>query len=128
MYIRQKENKSGVISVQIIDKSQGKYEVVKTIGISQDPQEITGLVNEGKVYISKYMGQIDFNFEVLQEKALFDLFFKGIKELRLIGPELLLGKLFDEIGFNKIKDELFRQLVISRLSHPMTSYDILWVN
>ena len=125
MYIRQKENKSGVISVQIIDKSQGKYEVVKTIGISQDPQEITGLVNEGKVYISKYMGQIDFNFEVLQEKALFDLFFKGIKELRLIGPELLLGKLFDEIGFNKIKDELFRQLVISRLSHPMTSYDIL---
>ena len=120
MYIRQKENKSGVISVQIIDKSQGKYEVVKTIGSSQDPQEITGLVNEGKVYISKYMGQIDFNFEVLQEKALFDLFFKGIKELRLIGPELLLGKLFDEIGFNKIKDELFRQLVISRLSHPVS--------
>ena len=120
MYVRQKKNKSGVISVQIIDKSKGNYEVVKTIGSSQDRQEITGLVNEGKVYISKYMGQIDFNFEELQEKALFDLFFKGIKELRLIGPELLLGKMFDEIGFNKIKDDLFRQLVISRLSHPVS--------
>jgi hypothetical protein len=58
------------------------------------------------------------NFEVLQEQALFNLFFSGIKELRLLGPELLLGKIFDEIGFNKIKDELFRILVISRLSHP----------
>ena len=120
MYVRQKKNKSGVISVQIIDKSRGKYEVVKTIGSSQDPEEIIRLVNEGKEYISKYLGQIDLNFEVLREKALFDLFFKGIKELRLLGPELLLGKLFDEIGFNKIKDDLFRQLVISRLSHPVS--------
>jgi transposase len=120
MYVRQKKNKSGVISVQVIDKSRGKYEVVKTIGSSQDPQEIIQLVNEGKIYISKYMGQIDLNFEVLQEKALFNLFFSGIKELRLLGPELLLGKIFDEIGFNKIKDELFRILVISRLSHPVS--------
>lgn len=120
MYVRQKKNKSGVISVQIIDKSKGKYELVKTIGSSQEPQEVIQLVNEGKLYISKYMGQIDLNFEVLREKELFDLFFSGIKELRLLGPELLLGKLFDEIGFNKIKDELFRQLVISRLSHPVS--------
>lgn len=119
-YVRQKKNKSGVISVQIIDKSKGKYELVKTIGSSQEPQEVIRLVNEGKLYISKYMGQIDLNFEVLREKELFDLFFSGIKELRLLGPELLLGKLFDEIGFNKIKDELFRQLVISRLSHPVS--------
>ena len=120
MYVRQKKNKSGVISVQIIDKSRGKYEVVKTIGSSQDPQEIIVLVNEGQLYISKYLGQIDLNFEVVREKALFDLFFKGIKELRLMGPELLLGKIFDEIGFNKIKDDLFRVLVISRLSHPVS--------
>jgi predicted CopG family antitoxin len=56
MYVRQKKNKSGVISVQVIDKSRGKYEVVKTIGGSQEPQEIIQLVKEGKIYISKYMG------------------------------------------------------------------------
>jgi hypothetical protein len=38
----------------------------------------------------------------------------------LAGPELLLGKLFDEIGFNKIKDELFRHLVIARLCYPVS--------
>ena len=36
----------------------------------------------------------------------------------MIGPELLLGKLFDEIGFNKVKGELFRHLVIARLCYP----------
>lgn len=120
MYIRQKKNKSGVISVQVIDKSSGKYEVIKTIGSSQAPEAIKELVKEGKIYIAKQLGQININFEILQEQALFDLFFNGIKALRLIGPELLLGKLFDEIGFNKIKDELFRLLVISRLSHPVS--------
>ena len=38
----------------------------------------------------------------------------------MIGPELLLGKLFDEIGFNKIPDELFRHLVITRLVYPVS--------
>ncbi len=36
------------------------------------------------------------------------------------GTELLLGKIFDEIGFNKIKDDLFRQLVIARLCYPVS--------
>ncbi len=120
MYVRQKKNKSGVISVQIIDKSRGKYEVVKTIGSSQDREELERLVTEGKAYITKYKGQLDLNFEVQKEKEVFNLFFKGIKELRLVGPELLLGKLFDEIGFTQIKDELFRLLVLSRLSHPVS--------
>ena len=42
----------------------------------------------------------------------------GIEKLTVKGTELLLGKLFFEIGFSKIKDELFRQLVIARLCYP----------
>jgi hypothetical protein len=30
MFARQKKNKSGVISVQVIDKSSGKYKLIKT--------------------------------------------------------------------------------------------------
>jgi len=36
----------------------------------------------------------------------------------LVGPELLLGKLFDQIGFGAIKEELFRHLVLTRLCYP----------
>ena len=32
----------------------------------------------------------------------------------------MLGKLFDEIGFNQITDELFRHLVITRLVYPVS--------
>lgn len=44
----------------------------------------------------------------------------GIQQLHLVGPELLLGKIFDDIGFGAIADELFRHLVITRLVYPVS--------
>jgi hypothetical protein len=32
----------------------------------------------------------------------------------------LLGRIFDEIGFNKIEDKIFRQLVIYRVAFPQS--------
>jgi hypothetical protein len=49
-----------------------------------------------------------------------DSFVDYIDTIKLVGPELLLGKLFDEIGFNQIDDELFRHLVITRLVYPVS--------
>ena len=40
MYVRQKRNKSGLVSVQVIDKSYGKYKVAKTIGSERGSQEV----------------------------------------------------------------------------------------
>jgi transposase len=37
---------------------------------------------------------------------------------RLVGIEFVLGKVFDSIGFNQIKDSLFRDLVLYRLIYP----------
>ena len=120
MFIRQKPNKSGVISVQIIDKSSGKYKVLKTIGSSGDPDRINSLLEKAKVYIAKLTGQTSINLDYHKEKELMDLFFNGIKEISLVGPDLILGKLFDEIGFDKIEDSLFRDLVITRLCYPVS--------
>jgi len=39
-------------------------------------------------------------------------------DIRVIGPELIFGKIFDFVGFNQIPDQLFRDLVISRITHP----------
>ncbi len=38
MYIRKKKNKSGVVSIQIIDKSTGAYRVLQTIGSATEPE------------------------------------------------------------------------------------------
>ncbi len=120
MFVRQKRNKSGVVSVQIIDKSSGKYSLYQTVGSALDKSEISLLVKKGNDIIKNISGQQSLNFNVQQERQLVDLFFNGIKALRLVGPELLLGKLFDEIGFDIIKDKLFRHLVITRLCYPVS--------
>ena len=44
MFLRKKKNNSGSTSVQIISKGRGKYKVIKTIGSSDNEQEIQKLV------------------------------------------------------------------------------------
>lgn len=54
-----------MISIQIIDKSQGKYKVAKTVGSSNDPEEIERLFAEAKVQARQMLGlqEIDFGGE-----------------------------------------------------------------
>jgi len=118
MFVRKKPNKSGVISIQVITKVKGKSKLVKTIGSSGDERELKELILRGKKFIDNYAGQQSLDFEPSTEliKAAFD----NITTHTEIETELLLGKIFDEIGFNKINSSLFRNLVISRLCYPVS--------
>jgi hypothetical protein len=53
VFVRKKRNKSGVISIQVIDKSSGKYRLLKTIGSSSVTSEVDRLFNEGKEWIKR---------------------------------------------------------------------------
>src|SRR6056297_1045326 len=106
MYVRKKKNKSGVISIQVIDKSTGKYKVKQTIGSSSDPSEVEKLYQQGLQWIKNYIGQFELDFN--NEKDLYRNFISDIKHINIIGTEILLGKIFDQIGFNKINDKLFK--------------------
>lgn len=116
MFVRKKKNKSGLISIQVIDKSSGRYKLIKTIGSSSDKNEIELLLKQGQQYIQQYKGQSVFDFNNTDE--LFSTFLSGITQVNVIGSELLLGKIFDEIGFNQIAEVLFKKLVIARLCFP----------
>ena len=116
--MRKKKNKSSVISIQIIDKSSGNYRLVKTIGSSADTKEIERLYNEGREWIKNKTGVHELDFTDYAHHT--QLVLNGIEEISVFGTDLLLGKLFDEIGFNKINDDLFRQLVIARLCFPVS--------
>ena len=120
MIVRKKKNTSGSISVQIIDKSSGDYKFIKTIGSSKDPLIIKKLIIDAQYEIERLLGLQRMNFDLDKEQDIVDIFFNRIEKLELMGPELLLGKIFDEIGFNAIKDRLFRYLVITRLVYPVS--------
>jgi transposase len=115
MYVRKKPNKSGLISIQVIDKSLGKYKVIKTIGSSKDPKEIESLLTKGKKWIEEKLGQLSIEFSAPSST---DDFFNSITNVDIAGITMLIGKIYDEIGFDKIGGELLRYLVITRLSHP----------
>jgi Transposase len=118
MFVRKKKNKSGLVSIQVIEKRNGKSVLVKTIGSSRIPNDIDKLYESGHAFIEQYAGQQVLQFETEQE--IVERYFNSLQSFRLIGPELLLGKIFDEIGFNRIKESLFRDLVITRLIYPVS--------
>lgn len=116
MFVRKKKNPSGVISVQIIDKSTGKYVVKKTIGSSNDPAQTERLVVKAHEWIKNHTGQqaIDFtNYRALTHSVL-----DQITQITISGIDMLLGNIFDQIGFNQIDSSLFKPLVLSRLESP----------
>lgn len=120
MYVRKKKNKSGIISVQVIDTSGSIDRLVKTIGHSGDHAEVLNLLRQAHQFIAEYTHQKEFVFNTLSKDNFLTTLKAGLKKVQVIGPELILGKLFDEIGFNQITDELFRHLVLSRLTFPLS--------
>lgn len=123
MFIRKKNNPSGIISVQIIDKSKGRYEVLKTIGSSADVTKIKDLIQQAKSWISAHKGEQDIfqvYDKVIEERQVTDYLLNNIENIMLNGVELILNQVFQQIGFDAIEDDIFRQLVIARLSQPLS--------
>lgn len=118
MFVREKLNKSGSISVQVIYKSSKKYKVVKTFGSSANPNEILALKNEANRWIHGQTGQVAINFD--NQRAKTQQVLDKIDQVKSVGIDLLLNSIYDEIGFNLVGDLLFRRLVFSRIEYPVS--------
>lgn len=123
MFVRRKKNPSGVVSVQVIDKSKGTYRVVKTIGSSSDLSTIDTLYRQGKKWISAYLGEQDLfeqSDQEAEEKLITEHLLSNIENILLNGTQLILNRAYKATGFDVIDDDILRQLVITRLSRPMS--------
>lgn len=122
MFVRKKKNKSGTVSIQIIDKKNG-YRVVHTIGCSDNKDEIERLLLEGQQIIQVVPEGQQWLFSCKsKEELVIENFVGNISnaQIHTIGPEIIFGVLFDRIGFNKIPDKLFRYITIARLAYPVS--------
>ena len=120
MFLRKLINRSGSTSVQIISKSGGKYKVLKSIGTHSNEQEIQKLWYRGKQELErlKIQGELFISEQDLLVEQVFETLMN--KNIRTVGPELVFGKIYDHIGFNAIKEDLLRHLVIARLAFPLS--------
>ena len=120
MYIRKLKNRSGSVSVQVIQKIKGQYKVVKTIGCATLLHEIEKLEDQARQEIENLTGQP--KLFASHEDLVVETFISSLSnsDIRTVGPEIVFGKIYDYIGFNQIKEDLFRHLVISRLAFPLS--------
>ena len=98
MFLRNLKNRSGSLSVQIIQKSRGKYKVVKTIGSGRTEQELSQLTLLGKQEIerlSKQLGLFVWENDLQIEQIFSNL---SNASIRIVGPEIIFGTIYDKIG------------------------------
>jgi transposase len=123
MHIRKKKNKSGSTSVVVVDKSDGKYKELKTIGVSSDKKKIAELHQSGKQWIRDNYGEPDM-FAIYdkqqEEKQVTERLLSNVESILLNGTKLILDRVFELIGFDAIKDDAFRALVTARISQPLS--------
>ncbi len=100
MFIRKLKNRSGSVSIQAIEKKNGRYYVVKSFGSSKDPNEIEKLLFAAKTFLLNPTGTSPLFQTLSEEDIAIDSFFRTLENeaIQTIGPELIFGALFDRIG------------------------------
>lgn len=122
MFIRRKYNRSGTISVVVVDKSGGRFKEIHRVGIARTDEEASTLEIEGRHWIATYGGQrqIDFEGKADAEFRATEDVLSSIRSARLTAAQTIISKVYDSIGFNAIADEELRHLVIGRICQPMS--------
>ena len=120
MYVRKKTNRSGSISVVVVDKSSGSYREIKSFGIADSEDVAEKLCIQARLWIHAYGGQQEFDFENTKGRELEETerVIGNMDTVLINGTQLLLNQIYDNIGFNRISDENLRHLVMARVSHP----------
>ncbi len=94
MFLRKLKNRSGIFSIQIISKSAGKYKVVKTIGSSNNEQDIQKLWFLGKQELERIKAQS--SLFISEKDLMIEQVFDSLKNanIRTVGPEIIFGKIY----------------------------------
>ena len=122
MFVRRKKNRSGTTTIVVVSKRHGRFEEVKNFGTAKADVDVAKLYSDAQRWLATNGGQQSIDFENLKGREIEETerFFGNIDSVLLNGTQLLLGQVYDSIGFNRIDDEVLRHLVIARVSQPMS--------
>ena len=146
MFIKRKKNRSGTISVVVAEKNSGIYKELITIGIAKDPEDLDSLMSKAREWIDREQERrhprLDLfgeerkgceaellnaeqmlscitNISICEAELLnAEQMLSCITNISINGADLILDRVFDSVGFNRIEDPVFRQLVKARLAYP----------
>jgi hypothetical protein len=137
--VRKKKNKSGSVSIVIVDRTNRGYKVVESLGSSKNELEIEALYQKALARIDELEQNL---FHISKENSKQTQIKELLSDITTqdfipIGDELVFGKLFSQLKCDQVfdniknirkKDEkifLFKSLVISRLLYPGSKLELI---
>jgi len=122
MFVRKTTNKAGNIAVQVVKKVNRKNKVLKHLGTAKTSLELAHLVKIGQEYINHQRinsGIVSFFDSRFQKSDLEKLFSKlSFTQSFETATYQFLEHFYRVIGFNKLNDHCFQDLVIARIIKP----------
>ncbi len=84
MFERRKCNRSGTISVVVVDKSGGCFKEIHRVGVARSEEEAKAPEAEGRHWVETYGGQqlIDFDGKAAAESRTAEVVLSGIRSAR----------------------------------------------
>lgn len=119
MFIRKNKNRSGTISIQIVQKVGRKNKILKTVGVAKTLREENLLPTIARTEMLHLQGLQSMFVE--EEDIIVESFVNSLynNQLQIVGPQLVLGNLYHRIGLPPVEaDKYFIHLAISRLVYP----------
>ena len=121
MFVRKKPNKSGTVSVQVVQKTKTRQQrVVKSFGsaLPNDTAAMEKLMQAASSFIQEMEGPSLPH--IYEEEDVIDVFVSSLSnaQIQVAGPELVFGTLYDRIGYGAIQNRMFRNIVVCRLFNP----------
>lgn len=121
MFIRKKPNKSGTVSVQVVQKTKTRSQrVIKSFGAvhPNDTAALEKLMQAASSFLQEMAGPTLPH--IYEEEDIIDDFLGSLRnsQVQVAGPELVFGTLYDRIGYGSIRNAMFRNIVICRLFNP----------
>jgi len=120
MFVREKKNKSGSISIQILQKIGRRNKLLKSIGVGNTAAEISLLKRIAFFEMEKLRQQPTLFTDT--DDLTIEAFTSSLynEDICLVGPDLVFGALFNSVGYcNSLKDIIYlKALVVSRIVMP----------
>ena len=105
----------------VIDKSDGTFRQVRSFGSSSDSEEIERLCGQASEWIMRYGGQQLLDFDATEQaRSEYKRVLSNVERTLQNAPQAILGRVYDEIGFDAVGDDILRHLAIARVCQPMS--------
>ena len=119
MFIRKNKNRSGSVSIQIVEKINRSNRIITTVGVASTAREEELLMLLAKSQLEHLQGTPNLFIE--HDDLVVENFVNTLSsaDLQIVGPELILGPIYRKIGYPEDGScTYFKALVLSRLVYP----------